>query len=67
MVVGLKDMSVTPQPHYGQLYLNYHEGPELLVAVDGDHLFDVMTDQGPAVMDDVIAWSLAWLQQTLLA
>jgi uncharacterized protein len=65
VVVGLKDVDISPQPHYGQLYLNYHEGAERLVAVDGDHLFDVMTDQGPAVLDDVIAWSLAWLQQTL--
>lgn len=65
VVVGLKDVNVTPQPHYGQLYLNYHEGAELLVPVDGDHIFDVMTDQGPAVLDDVIAWSLAWLQKTL--
>jgi cephalosporin-C deacetylase-like acetyl esterase len=46
VVVGLKDVDISPQPHYGQLYLNYHEGAELLVAVDGDHLFDVMTDQG---------------------
>ncbi len=65
VVVGLRDVDVAPQPHNGQVYLNYHEGAELLVPVDGDHLFDVMTDQGPAVMDDVIAWSLAWLQQTL--
>ena len=65
VVVGHKDVDVTPQPHYGQLYLNYHNGPERLVAVDGDHLFDVLTDQGPTVLDDVIAWSLIWLQQTL--
>jgi dienelactone hydrolase len=65
VVVGLRDVDVTPQPYYGQLYLNYHEGVERLVPVDGDHLFDVMTDQGPAVLDDVIAWSLAWLQKTL--
>lgn len=65
VVVGLKDMVVTPQPYYGQLYLNYHDGTELLVTVDGDHLFDVLSDKGPIVLDDVIAWSLAWLQKTL--
>jgi hypothetical protein len=65
VVVGLKDVDVSPQPHYGQLYLNYHEGAERLVSVDGDHLFDVMTDQGPLVMDDVIAWTLAWFQNSL--
>jgi len=65
VVVGLKDTIVTPQPHYGQIYLNYHDGPELLVPVDSDHVFDVATDQAPAVLDDVIAWSLAWLQNSL--
>ena len=65
VVVGLKDTAVTRQPYYGQIYLNYHEGAELLVAVDSEHDFDVETDQGPAVLDDVIAWSLAWLQKTL--
>jgi hypothetical protein len=65
VVVGLKDTFVTPQPYYGQLYLNYHEGAELLLAVDGDHIFDALSDQAPAMLDDVIAWSLAWLQKTL--
>ncbi|CAN5586244.1 alpha/beta fold hydrolase [soil metagenome] len=65
VVVGLQDTIVTPQPHYGQLYLNYHEGRELLVTVNGDHIFDVMANHGPALFDDVIAWSLAWLQETL--
>jgi hypothetical protein len=66
-VVGLQDTIVAPQPHYGEIYLNYHEGAELLVAVDSDHVFNVATDQGPAVLDDVIAWSLAWLQNSLPA
>jgi dienelactone hydrolase len=65
MVVGRNDADVTPQPQYGQLYLNYHAGDERLVAVDGDHIFDVMSERGPEVLDDVIAWSLAWLLQTL--
>jgi alpha/beta superfamily hydrolase len=67
VVVGLQDTIVTPQPHYGEIYLNYHEGAELLVAVDSDHVFNVASDQGPAVLDDVIAWTLAWVQQTLPA
>jgi hypothetical protein len=67
VVVGGKDKDVAPQPHYGQLYLNYHEGPERLVVVVGDHAFNVMSDQTPVVLDDVIAWSIAWLQQTLPA
>jgi hypothetical protein len=36
-----------------------------LVPVDGDHIFDAMSDKAPAVLDDVIVWSLAWLQNTL--
>lgn len=67
VVVGLRDVDETPQPYYGQLYLNYHEGAELLVPVDSDHIFDTMSDKGPAVLDDVITWSLAWLQNTLPA
>lgn len=67
VVVGLRDQAIIPQPQYGQLYLNYHNGPEKLVTVDGDHVFDALTDKGPLVLDDVIAWSLAWVQQTLPA
>ena len=65
VVVGRKDKDVTPQPQYGQLYLNYHDGDERLVTVEGDHIFDVMSERGPEVLDDVIAWSLAWLLRTL--
>ena len=48
------------------LFLNNHDGPEMLVTVDGDHVFDVLTPEaGATVIDDVIAWSIAWLTQTL--
>lgn len=63
-VVGLRDTTVSPMPYMGEIYMDYHAGPEMLVAVDGDHIFDVLAT-GPAVLDDVIAWSLAWIKQTL--
>jgi pimeloyl-ACP methyl ester carboxylesterase len=63
---GLRDTTVYPQPYMSQLYLNNHDGPEMLVAVDGDHVFDVLVPEaGASVIDEVIAWSLAWLTQTL--
>lgn len=65
VVVGSRDDTVTPQPYYGQLYLNYHDGAEHLTVLDGDHVFDVLTDAGPAVLDQAIAESLAWLDGTM--
>jgi uncharacterized protein len=65
VVVGLRDGTVTPQPYQGQTYLNYHEGPELLVVLDSDHVFSVLTDAGPTILDDAVAWSLAWLESSL--
>lgn len=65
VVVGERDTLVAPQPYYGRLYLNYHDGAEELVVVDGDHVFDVLTDAGPAVLDIVIAENLDWFQATL--
>lgn len=64
VVVGLRDTTVAPMPYMGQIYLNYHDGPEMLIAIDGDHVFDVLAT-GPEVLDEVIAWSLAWIKQTL--
>jgi hypothetical protein len=66
VVVGLRDDLVAPQPQYGQAYLNYHPGDdsELLVKLDGDHVFDILAT-GPNVLDDAVAWSLAWLKKTL--
>ncbi|MDH3500562.1 MAG: alpha/beta fold hydrolase [Acidimicrobiia bacterium] len=65
VVVGTRDTLVTPQPYYGELFIEYHEGPEELVVVDGDHVFDVLTDAGPAVLDEVIAENLDWFLTTL--
>lgn len=66
VIGGLRDTTVAPQPYMSQLFVNNHEGPEMLVTVDGDHIFDVLTPEaGATVIDDVIAWSLAWLTQTL--
>jgi uncharacterized protein len=64
VVVGLRDDLVAPQPFMGELYTRYHTGENILVEVDGDHTFDVLTT-GPEKLDEVIYWSLAWLQQTL--
>ncbi|MCY4009321.1 MAG: alpha/beta fold hydrolase [Anaerolineaceae bacterium] len=64
VVVGTRDDTVWPQPQAGQVYLNYHDGPEQLVVLDGDHIFDVLAT-GPAVLDEAITWALAWLMLTL--
>ena len=63
VVVGIKDNVVFPQPHAGQVYLNYHDGIEQLVVVDGDHIFDIFVHE--AVLDEAIIWALAWLSLTL--
>jgi alpha/beta superfamily hydrolase len=65
VAVGLQDTTVVPQPYQGETYLNYHEGPEKLVEVDSDHVFSVLTDGGTRFADEVIAWSLAWLEESL--
>lgn len=64
VVGGERDTTVAPMPYAAEIYTTYHEGPEMLVMVDGDHVFDVLAT-GPEVLDEVITWSLAWLQQTL--
>ena len=64
VVVGSRDDTVWPQPQAGQVFLDYHDGAEQLVVVDGDHIFDVLAT-GPEVLDDVIYWALAWLSLTL--
>ncbi len=54
VVVGTRDDIVTPQPQYGQIYINYHEGYEELVVVDGDHIFDILAGNGaPALMEAI--------------
>lgn len=59
VIVGTRDAVVTPQPAAGEIFLAYHDGPEELVVLDTDHAFDVLT--GPAVLDDMIARTLAFL------
>ncbi|MCE2488431.1 MAG: alpha/beta hydrolase [Anaerolineae bacterium] len=61
VVVGERDTTVTPMPHAGQVFLDYHEGAEALVVLDGDHVFDVLSER-PEVIDEALAYSLAWLQ-----
>lgn len=64
VVVGSRDTTVYPQPESGQLFLNYHDGQEQLVVLDGDHVFDVLAT-GPDVLDQAIYNSLAWFMNTL--
>ena len=58
---GARDTTVTPQPLAGQVFLDYHEGAEALVVLDGDHIFDVLAEV-TEVIDEALAYSLAWLQ-----
>ena len=60
-ITGSRDTTVTPQPHAGQVFLDYHEGAEALVVLDGDHIFDVLAGV-TEVIDEALAYSLAWLQ-----
>ena len=61
VIVGARDTTVTPQPQAGQVFLNYHVGAEELVVLDGDHVFDVLSER-PEIIDEALTWSLAWLQ-----
>lgn len=61
-ITGSRDDTVTPQPHAGQVFLDYHVGAEALVVLDGDHVFDVLAGDVTAVIDEALAYSLAWLQ-----
>jgi len=61
-ITGSRDTTVAPQPHAGQVFLDYHEGAEALVVLDGDHVFDVLVGDVTAVIDEALAYSLAWLQ-----
>lgn len=66
VIVGLEDTTVTPQPAYGELYLTYHDGDERLITLESDHVFNVLTDSDPALFDEAVGWSVAWLGNTLL-
>ncbi len=60
-ITGARDTTVTPQPQAGQVFLDYHEGAEALVVLDGDHIFDVLAEV-TEVIDEALAYSLAWLR-----
>lgn len=64
VIVGIRDTTVYPQPQAGEIFLNYHDGDESLVVLDGDHVFDVLAT-GPEVLDEAIFNSLAWFNATL--
>lgn len=64
VVVGSRDTTVYPQPLQGQIFMNYHEGKESLLVLDGDHVYDVLAT-GPEVLDQAIFNSLAWFMETL--
>ena len=64
VIVGSRDTTVYPQPQAGEIFLNYHDGDEALVVLDGDHIFDVLAT-GPEVLDEAIFNSLAWFNATL--
>ena len=64
VIVGLKDTLVTPQPASGEILLQYHDGPEELVPVETDHVFDAFV--GPQVIDaKMVPATLAWLKAHL--
>lgn len=63
VIVGSRDTTVYPQPQQGQIFLDYHEGHEALVVLDGDHVFDVLAT-GPEVLDQAIWNSLAWFMES---
>ena len=62
VVVGTRDTTVTPQPQYGRIYTTYHDGMEELVVLDGDHVLDVLSGNGPGVLDQAIAEGLDWFR-----
>jgi hypothetical protein len=52
---------VAPQSAAGQIFLNYHEGPEKLDVFETDHVFDAFT--GPATLDQkMVPATLEWLK-----
>lgn len=59
VIVGTRDEVVTPQPAGGEVFLRYHAGPEELVVLDTDHVFDAFV--GPATLDDMISRSAAFI------
>lgn len=65
VVVGALDDLVFPQPYFGQIYVDYHQGENRLVVLEeGDHVFSILAT-GTDVLDDAIAESIAWFAETL--
>ncbi len=64
VIMGSRDTTVFPPQQMGETFLNYHEGDEQLIVLDGDHIFDVLAT-GPEVLDAAIFNSLAWFMTTL--
>ena len=65
VVVGSADMVVTPQPEYGQIFMEYHEGDESMDVLAGDHTFDVFAGNGAPALDKAIAASVDRFDRTL--
>lgn len=63
VTVGLADDVVFPQPQMGMIYMNYHDGLEKLVQVDGDHMLGIFG--GPEVLTEAVEEALNWLEMTL--
>ncbi|MEM6429713.1 MAG: alpha/beta fold hydrolase [Deinococcota bacterium] len=65
VIVGALDDTVAPQPYYGQIYVDYHNGEsDLLVLEQGDHVFNVLST-GSELLDEVISASISWFEDTL--
>ncbi|MBZ9939082.1 alpha/beta fold hydrolase [Mesorhizobium sp. BR1-1-16] len=60
VIVGTKDIIVTPQPAAGEIFLTYHDGPEKIMILPTDHGFDAVT--GPETVDTMAAASLAFIE-----
>ncbi|MEM7445739.1 MAG: alpha/beta hydrolase, partial [Pseudomonadota bacterium] len=63
VIVGSRDTVVFPQPASGNMFLRYHDGPEELLLLDTDHVWDAFT--GPDMVDEMAAWTGAWLTMTM--
>lgn len=62
-IAGIRDIIVWPQPRAGQTFMDYHDGFEKLVVLDGDHEFD--SDYGYETYDQTLYWTAAWFIKTL--
>jgi len=63
VIVGSRDDTVFPQPQSGELFTRYHDGPEELLLLDTDHVWDAFS--GPETVDQMALWTAAWLSMTM--